>query len=151
MKPYRLLTLITCLVANCLLVQAAWASPSCSVSISGGLSFGNLVSLAGVPDATTHTGNALSVACSTDVGQTPTLYSSTPRVLSNGVNTLPFSLSLAGFGGTDLPSTPPGAGLVVPLDNTYHTFVLYGKILGTNISAVPEGTYSTNIILVLSY
>ncbi len=133
------------------LATAAQANPSCSLSIGGNLAFGSFMALAGVPDATTHTGSALTLTCTPDVGNAPTLYSPTARVLTNGSHTLPFSLSAVSAGGPDLPTTQPGVALSVPADNTPHIFTLYGRILGTDLGAAPAGFYTTNLVLVLSY
>jgi spore coat protein U-like protein len=129
----------------------ALAVPTCTVASGAQISFGAVVALASSGDQTANSGSSFWVNCTADVAGTPSLYSSTPRVLQSGASTLPFSLSLVAPGGSELSSAPPGSGLGIAKDGTNQTVTLYGRLLNVHFRALPAGVYTRVITLSVQY
>jgi spore coat protein U-like protein len=131
--------------------MSAQAIPTCTIASGAMLSFGAVVALASTGDVTTNSGSSLWVNCTSDVAAAPTLYSSTPRTLLSGGNSLPFALSIVSPGGAELPSASPGVQLGLTRNGSNQMVTLYGKILATNFQSLSPGMYSRSISLTLEY
>jgi spore coat protein U-like protein len=131
--------------------MSAQAIPTCTIASGATLSFGAVVALASTGDVTTNSGSSFWVNCTSDVAAAPALYSSTPRTLLSGGNSLPFALSLVSPGGASLPTISPGTQLGITRNGSNQMVTLYGKILATNFQSLSPGMYSTSITLTLEY
>lgn len=129
----------------------AQATPQCSVSTSAVLSFGSVVALASTGDVASDTGSSFWVNCNAEVAGAPAVYSSSPRVMSNGDRQLPFTLSAVAPGGAALPSASPGASLSIPRNGMNQPVVLYGRLRAADFKALPGGHYSTNLVITIEY
>jgi len=145
----RIAWLSLLLVAGaCMSVQAV---PTCTIASSAVLSFGAVVVLASTGDVTTNSGSSFWVNCNSDVAASPALYSSTPRTLLSGGNSLLFALSIVSPGGVELPTTSPGAQLGLIRNGSNQMVTLHGKILAANFQSLAPGMYSRSITLTLEY
>jgi spore coat protein U-like protein len=131
--------------------MSAQAIPTCTIASGAMLSFGAVVALASTGDVTTNSGSSFWVNCTSDVAAAPALYSSTPRILLSGGNSLPFALSIVSPGGAELPTASPGVQLGVTRNGSNQLVTLYGKILATNFQSLSPGMYSRSITLTLEY
>jgi spore coat protein U-like protein len=131
--------------------STAWAVPTCTVASGGTLSFGPVVALASSPNVTTNSGSSFWVNCTADVLSTPTIYSSSTRVMVSGGNSLPFSLSAVSPGGLELRTNSPGYALAITKNGTNETVTLYGKVFVADFKALPSGVYSTVITVTVEY
>jgi Spore Coat Protein U domain len=144
--PQGLLALM--IAATCTHVLAI---PTCTIATGATLSFGAVVALASTGNVSTNTASSFWVNCTSDVTAAPTLYSSTPRTLTSGANSLAFSLSAVAPGGTELPTASPGAALTITRDGTNQTVTLHGRLFSSNFRSLPSGQYSRSIGLTLEY
>jgi spore coat protein U-like protein len=125
--------------------------PMCTVASGATLSFGTIPALASTGAVTTNSGSSFWVNCTSDVTTTPTIYSSTARTLQSGGNSLPFSLSGASPGGTELPTAYPGMPLAITKNGSNQTVTLYGKVYPADFKALPSGYYSGVVSLTVEY
>lgn len=128
-----------------------WAAPTCTVATGATLSFGAVVALASSSDVTTNSGSSFWINCTPEVTTAPSLYSATPRMLTSGANSLPFTLSTVTPGGAELPSASPGAPLGFTRDGTNRTVTLHGRLSSIHFSSLPSGGYARSIALTLEY
>lgn len=129
----------------------ALAVPTCTVASGSTLSFGAVVALASTGNVNTNSGTSFWVNCTADVTATPALYSGSTRALVSGGHSLPFALSAASAGGTDLPTASPGTSLGIAKNGANQTVPLYGRITASNFKSLPSGFYSTSITLTVEY
>jgi spore coat protein U-like protein len=129
----------------------ALAVPTCTVASGATLSFGAVVALASTGNVTANSGTTFWINCTADVTATPALYSASTRTLVSGGKTLPFALSAASAGGTELPTTSPGTAPAIAKNGTNQTVPLYGRITASNFKSLPSGFYSTSITLTVEY
>lgn len=125
--------------------------PTCTVASSAALSFGNVVALASTGDVTTNNGSSFWVNCTSDVANTPALYSATPRAMMSGSNSLPFALSAVTPGGAELATTSPGTSIGVTRNGSNQTVTLHGKMRAADFKALPSGSYSRSVTLTVEY
>lgn len=130
---------------------SALAVPTCTIASGATLAFGPIVALASTGDVTTNSGGTFWVNCTSDVTTTPALYSGTERTLVSGGNSLPFTLSAASPGGTELATQSTGTPLGIAKNGTNQTVTLYGKVLAADFRSLPSGTYSRSIALTVEY
>ncbi len=121
------------------------------VASGGQLSFGTVVALASSPDVISDTGGSFWVNCNAEVTSAPQLYSDSGRAMAAAGRSLPFTLSLASPGGSQLPTAAPGTSLGISRNGTNQTVVLYGKIRSVDFRALPAGVYSTSVTLTIEY
>jgi hypothetical protein len=130
----------------------ATLTSGCTVSAST-LNFASAVALTSSADVTADTGTSLKVACT--AGTTPTIWSDTPRILSDaGTNTFAFNLSqTSGAAADDLPTTTGAAEAIsgFTADGAEHTVTIYGKILASNFGSKPAGSYTKAVTLSVNY
>lgn len=129
----------------------ALAVPTCTTASGATLAFGAIPALASTGDVSTNSGSSFWVNCTSDVATTPALYSSTPRTLLSGANSLPFALSGAAPGGAELPSAFPGMALGITKNGSNQTVTLHGKVFATGFKGLPSGSYSRAISLTVEY
>jgi spore coat protein U-like protein len=139
------------LIVPLLLSSFAFATPQCSFSTGATLNFGSIPALASTGDVVSDTGTSLWLNCSSDVASPPSIYSSTPRVMTSGSRGIPFRLSLSGPGASDVPTSSPGAQLGILRDGINHPIALFGKILAGDFRGLPSGTYGAPIVLTIEY
>jgi hypothetical protein len=136
--------------ATSAMTASATLEHSCTVS-EAAMSFTNSAALLSTADQTADTGTTLKVACTT--GSSPTIWSSSPRILESGTDSFAFNLSQeSGAAVDDLPNDSPGqaiAGYVA--DGTEKVVPLYGKILASNFGDKPGKVYSANITVSVNY
>jgi spore coat protein U-like protein len=123
---------------------------SCTVS-EATMDFTNTAALLSTGDQITDTGSTLKVACTT--GISPTIWSSSPRYLVSGPNSIPFNLSQeSGAALDDLPTAAPGEAITGYIaDGTEKVVPLFGKILALNFGDEPASVYTANITVSVSY
>lgn len=124
---------------------------SCTVSDSA-LSFSNSDALLSGSDKIADTGTTLKVACTT--GTSPLIWSSSPRLLANGLDSFAFNLSqTAGALNDDLPAETGGAEAIAgySADGSEITVPLYGKILRANFGNKPAKIYTASITVNVNY
>jgi hypothetical protein len=132
------------------ITASATLEDSCTVS-DAAMSFTNSAALLTTPDQTADTGTTLKVACTT--GSSPTIWSSSPRILESGTDSFAFNLSQeSGAAFDDLPNDSPGQAISGYIaDGTEKVVLLYGKILTSNFGDKPGKMYSANITVSVNY
>jgi spore coat protein U-like protein len=123
---------------------------ACTVS-EATMDFTNTAALLSTGDQIADTGATLRIACTT--GSSPTIWSSSPRFLVSGPNSIPFNLSQeSGAALDDLPTAAPGdaiSGYIA--DGTEKVVPLFGKILALNFGDEPASVYTANITVSVNY
>jgi spore coat protein U-like protein len=123
---------------------------SCTVS-EAAMDFTNTAALLSSGDQIADTGTTLKVACTT--GSSPTIWSSSPRFLVSGPNSIPFNLSQeSGAALDDLPTAAPGEAISGYIaDGTEKVVPLFSKILALNFGDEPASMYTANITVSVNY
>ena len=124
---------------------------ACEVRGTPTLSFGSFEALAssGVREAVS---SDFQVACSADA--TPTIFSSTPRVLSASGRSVPFSLGLSAVSaaanglGTNAATANP---LVITQDGTLQVVPIYARINAEDYQAQVSGSYTATVNMTVAY
>jgi hypothetical protein len=127
----------------------ATLTSACEVSAGATISFGSFSTLAAA-DRTADSGSTFTVACSVDMA--PKIFATGTRTVINGVNTMPFNLSLTSSAeADDLPAT---LALAVPLavvqDGTAKVVPLYARLTKANFSSLPAGGYANGSAVTVS-
>lgn len=135
--------------SDSVLTVDATLTSACEVSSAATISFGTFSTLAAA-DQTADSGSTFTVACSTDME--PAIFVAGTRTIINGVNTLPFNLSLtSGAAGDDLPATLALAStLAIVQDGTAKVVPLYARLAKVNFSALPAGAYANGSAVTVS-
>jgi len=121
-------------VSSTLTVSANLVS-ACEVSPTASISFGNI--------------NNLQTTCSSDVAA-PMISSISTRTMGNGVDTVPFNLSLtAGAVADDFPLT--ATGLVIVQDGALKTVPLFAKVAAASYFGKSGGAYTVPLTIVIGY
>lgn len=131
--------------------SVAYAIPTCSIASGAMIAFGPIVALESTGSVTANSGATFWVNCTSDVSSSPTLYSSTPRTLQSGGNSLPFSLSAVAAGSIELPTLPGGQSITMVRNGTPQTVTLYGRVAAADFKGLPSGSYARSITLTLEY
>jgi spore coat protein U-like protein len=139
--------------ADSTVTVSATLTTACEVSPTASISFGSFAALQSTGDKTANSGSSFKVACSASA--TPAIYAVGTRSMANGVDTLPFNLSLtSGAASNDLssdsgaPSSMPGSFVQ---DGSLHDVVLYAKTYASDFKALPSGAYTTNVTVSVAY
>lgn len=135
--------------SDSVLTVGATLTSACAVSAGATISFGSFSTLAAV-DQTADSGSTFTVACSVDM--TPTIFVTGTRTIINGVNTMPFNLSMtSGAAADDLPATLAlAAPLTVVQDGTDKVVPLYARLVKANFGTLPAGAYANGSAVTVS-
>jgi len=137
--------------ADSVMTVSATLTTGCEVSPTAAISFGTFAALASTGDKTANSQSTFQVACSNSA--TPTIYATGTREMANGVNVLPFKMSLtSGAAADDLPYTSGTAStLTLTQDGSLHDVVLYAKVLAADFKGLPSGAYTRNVTVSVAY
>jgi len=135
-------------VSSTLTVSANLVS-ACEVSPTASISFGNINNLQTTGPVTADSGTTFKIACSSDVAA-PMISSISTRTMGNGVDTVPFNLSLtAGAVADDFPLT--ATGLVIVQDGALKTVPLFAKVAAASYFGKSGGAYTVPLTIVIGY
>ena len=145
-RPALATALLSLLATTC-----AQADSGCFVAPGAQIAFGVVVALASTGDVDGDSGSSLVVQCAADVEVSPSLYASTPRVMTGPGGELPFRLSLASAGGPELVDAAPGSPLAVTGDGQDHVVPLHARLRAVDFAALPAGSYAGSVTLTIEY
>jgi spore coat protein U-like protein len=122
----------------------------CTVSPTSSISFAPIAGLDSVGDMNANSGSSFRVACSN--GATVGIYSSSTREMAKGLDTIPFSLSLASDGTNSLStSSESPTAFAGTQDGSAHDVVIYGHVANADFKGKPVGAYTTEITVAVVY
>lgn len=128
----------------------ATLTAACEVSPTSQINFGSFVALGSTGNKDANSASTFQVACTT--GLAPKIYAAATRSMSDGTNPLPFNLSLASSGGSELASTSVGAEAIsITQDGTLKDVILYGRVLATTFASLPAGAYTGTVAVSVVY
>ena len=128
----------------------ATLTAACEVSPTSQIHFGSFDALLSTGDIDANSGSTFQVACTT--GLAPKIHASAARSMSNGVDSLPFNLSLTSGGTDDLASTSVSAqAIAITQDGAMHDVVLYGRVLASDFAPLSAGAYTGDVTVSVEY
>lgn len=128
----------------------ATLTTACEVNTGGTIGFSSFAALASSGTKDANSGVTFKVACSQDA-VAPKIYSASTRQMVNGLNVVPFTLSLVSSGGASLPTGTPGSAISITQDGTMKDVVLYGQLLPADYQGKKSLAYTVGLAMTVEY